>query len=144
MNWGYKIAIVIVIFIVGMLGMVYVANMQTNEMIDENYYDKEIKYQNLINAAKNFNAIANKDSVAVVSGNILTVRFPNGTCDTGTKGNVELLKIDNKKHDIRQTLICNEAGNAISIINGGLYKARVYWEHNNRPYYFEKNILIAQ
>ena len=49
MNWGHKITIVILTFIIGMLGMVYVASKQTNEMFDSNYYEKELKYQNYIN-----------------------------------------------------------------------------------------------
>ena len=45
MNWGHKILIVYATFIIAMLGMVYVASKQTNEMQDENYYVKELKYQ---------------------------------------------------------------------------------------------------
>ena len=48
MNWGKGITLVIILFIITMLGMVYVASKQTNEMVEANYYDKELKYQNLI------------------------------------------------------------------------------------------------
>ncbi len=45
MNWGHKITIVIVVFLVAMVSMVIVAYRQTNDMIDENYYTKELEYQ---------------------------------------------------------------------------------------------------
>jgi len=66
MNWGKSITIVIVSFIAIVLGMVYVASKQTNEMIDKNYYDKEIKYQTLIDAAENLNKVS-KDSLITQS-----------------------------------------------------------------------------
>ena len=37
MNWGHKIGIVIGAFVIGMLGMVFFASLQTKEMIDANY-----------------------------------------------------------------------------------------------------------
>jgi hypothetical protein len=52
MNWGHKIAIVIAAFVIGMLSMVYFASQQTNEMIDDNYYQKELAYQDIINAKR--------------------------------------------------------------------------------------------
>ena len=42
MNWGHKITIVIVLFLTAMLGMVYYASLQNNEMIDDHYYQKEL------------------------------------------------------------------------------------------------------
>ena len=48
MSWGYKILIVYILFIGMILGMVYVASRQTNEMQDDNYYAKELVYQSVI------------------------------------------------------------------------------------------------
>ena len=50
MSWGKGLSIVIIGFIVIMLGMVYISFQQTNEMIEDNYYDRELKYQEVINA----------------------------------------------------------------------------------------------
>ena len=44
MNWGYKILFVIILFVVGMVGMVIVAFKQSNEMLDTNYYERELQY----------------------------------------------------------------------------------------------------
>jgi hypothetical protein len=53
MNWGHKITIVIIVFLVGMLGMVFIALRQNNEMIDDDYYKKELAYQQVIDAKNN-------------------------------------------------------------------------------------------
>ena len=55
MSWGYKILIVYILFIGMILGMVYVASRQTNEMQDDNYYAKELVYQSVIDGKNNLN-----------------------------------------------------------------------------------------
>lgn len=35
MNWGHKITLVFIVFAIAILGMVYVASQQTNELQDE-------------------------------------------------------------------------------------------------------------
>ena len=57
MNWGYKILFVIILFVVGMVGMVIVAFKQSNEMLDTNYYERELQYQQLIDASARLNQI---------------------------------------------------------------------------------------
>jgi regulatory protein YycI of two-component signal transduction system YycFG len=55
MNWGRGLTLFIVGFILAMLGMVYIAFKQSNEMIEDNYYDREVKYQEIIDAKSNLN-----------------------------------------------------------------------------------------
>ena len=52
MSWGYRVLIILGIFLVGMISMVIVATKQTNEMIDSDYYEKELAYQQVIDARK--------------------------------------------------------------------------------------------
>ena len=53
MNWGHKITLVFIVFAIAILGMVYVASQQTNELQDENYYEKELVYQTVIDGRNN-------------------------------------------------------------------------------------------
>ena len=57
MNWGKGLTLFIVGFMLAMLGMVYLAFKQTNEMIEDNYYDREVKYQQIIDAKLNLNPL---------------------------------------------------------------------------------------
>ena len=52
MNWGNKIAFAYTGFVVFMLGMVYLAVNQDFDLIHEDYYDREIAYQDEIDALK--------------------------------------------------------------------------------------------
>ena len=112
MNWGYKILIVIIAFIVAMMSMVFVAFRQTNDMLDENYYEKEMNYQSLINAAQNLNVVT--DSTLINQNDSFVI--------------VNIPKI----------LISNfEQGNI-----SGTYKARLKWRNLSKDYYREQNLII--
>jgi hypothetical protein len=144
MNWGHKILIVIIVFLVGMLGMVYYAMMQTNEMIDDNYYQKELEFQSVIDAQQNLlditsNNLVNQDRDEV------TVTFPTGTFEKIEKGTIELIRNDDKSKDIQLHLQPN--GYAMRSIpktslSKGMYRARIKWINNNREYYKEENVYV--
>ena len=53
MNWGYKIMFVYLLFVVGMLTLVYKCTQQNTELVADNYYDQEVKYQERYNKLQN-------------------------------------------------------------------------------------------
>ena len=106
MNWGHKLTIVIVLFVAGMLGMVSYAMMQDNEMIDDHYYQKELEYQDVIDASQN---LANLTSDNLVSQTLteVMITLPVGTFEKLEKGNIELLRIDSKGKDLQLPMEVN-------------------------------------
>ena len=48
MNWGYKILMVYVIFIAGILLLVFKSSSQNQDLVTEDYYEQELKYQQKI------------------------------------------------------------------------------------------------
>ena len=53
MNWGHAIAIVCILFIASMLGLVYFSFQQNVQLVETNYYEKELNYQKTINSRNN-------------------------------------------------------------------------------------------
>jgi predicted dehydrogenase len=53
MNWGYKIMLVYLVFISGMLFMAFKSSEQDIELVTEDYYAKELVYQQKIDEIKN-------------------------------------------------------------------------------------------
>lgn len=147
MNWGYKILLVIIAFIVGMLSMVYIASKQTNEMIDKDYYEKELKYQDLINAAQNLNNLnINKDSILFAENKILKIKLPTNTFENFKSGNLELLRLDDIKKDkniILNPIHGNQDINMNELFTGN-YKIRLFWENASTSYYIEKMFFIQK
>ena len=50
MNWGVGIAIVYILFVVGMLTLVFKSRSQKIDLVTENYYQQELAYQEEIDA----------------------------------------------------------------------------------------------
>jgi hypothetical protein len=144
MNWGYKILIVIVVFIIGMLSMVALAFKQDNEMIDANYYDKEIAYQSFIDASNNLLSIS-KDSVLILNDQEVICSIPMQLNKQFKTGTIEFIKSDDISKDQTIKFIPNEKGIFVMQKNKfskGVYKARIYWINENTSYYKEQTIII--
>ena len=52
-NWGWGIFIVLVLFIAFIGNLVYKSSQVRVDLVSENYYEKEIKYQHQIESEKN-------------------------------------------------------------------------------------------
>ena len=144
MNWGHKISIVIISFIVIMLSMVFVAFKQTNEMIENNYYDREIKYQSMIDAASNLNTLSN-DSIIIQNTNNLEVLIPKTLVKEFTKGKIEFVKNDDEKKDRLLAFTPDANGGFIidkSKFSTGAYTAKIEWTSGIKTYYREQKIII--
>ena len=144
MNWGHKIAIAYILFVVGMLSLVYVSSLQTNEMIDENYYEKELQYQSLIDGKNNLSQFTQKELLRD-SASMLVLALPLEVREN-CKGEITFLRNDDKKKDKQMTLALDANGNQYfpkSHFAMGVYWVRIKWESQNKSYYSEQKILIS-
>lgn len=144
MNWGYKILIVILLFIAGMGTMVSIAMKQKNEMIDEHYYVKELQHQGQIDAENNLNALEENLSLEE-RGDMLVLSIPSASNGTITEGSVIFLRSSDQTKDRRFLLEPNKEGVqqiAKSNFIKGQYKVRISWKSDSKPYYYERTIFI--
>ncbi len=146
MNWGNKILFTIIVFIVAMLSMVFIAFKQSNEMIDKDYYEKELKYENIIAASKNLHQL-NEAIELTQDSMFLNIQLPRQAANNITKGFIEMLKADSQIKDFNKTLVANNSS-LIQVekqrLVRGLYTIRVSWVNNNTPYYHEQKINIIK
>ena len=144
MNWGYKILTTIIIFVVGMLGMVYISMRQTNEMLDDNYYSREQEYQSLLDAEKALKPLL-RDPLIVQDDRDVTIQLPEDTFEQLQNGSVVFLKPDDKSKDVSFVLSPDASGKykiGKSGLVRGMYKIRVKWENGSRLFYSDDNFFI--
>lgn len=145
MSWGKGISIFIILFIITMMGMVWLASKQSIEMIDGNYYQKEVEFQGVIDGRNRLkNILAGKAFIQNQSEK-LTLNFPLQTVSNIDSGNIELLKLDNQKLDEKISLNPNEEG--IQEIekkefNSGKYRIRILWSNQGQTYYHEEDLYF--
>ena len=144
LNWGHGLMVVILLFLAGMLGMLYVASRQTNEMVDDHYYQKELAYQGVIDAGKNLKALTDESLVSQTPVNIL-LRFPKGSYENLKSGTIEMQRNDESRNDLHLTLPLSGTATyeipKTSLIRG-LYKLKISWINDQVPYYFEENVFV--
>lgn len=144
MNWGHKLLVVILLFLVALGSMVYYASQQDNEMMDAQYYQQELAYQQVIDAKKNLFAVSDQALITQTAEGLL-VQLPAGTYDKLGEASIELLRPDSKAKDVflskesideGRTHIANEQ------VHKGYYTARMSWNNNGTPYYKEETVYV--
>ena len=79
MNWGWKITIFMGIYMAGILGVVWFAMTQEVNLVTEDYYKKELAYEEQITRLKNTKTLENKPSFGLSKDKKLVVlSFPEG------------------------------------------------------------------
>ncbi|MEE6186071.1 hypothetical protein PIECOFPK_01169 [Mycovorax composti] len=144
MNWGFKILAGIIVFIAGMMTMVVIAHQQTNEMVDEEYYLKELQYQEVINAKNNLAQLA--DTVQIKDSlNMIYIQLPHQSFEAGAIGTITFMRPADKSKDISIPVMVDK--NGIQIINKeqlspGMYIVTINWHCREIPYYKEMRFVI--
>ena len=75
MNWGHKILIVYAVFVGGMLFLAFKSSKQNVDLVTEDYYAKELQYQQKIDELKRTASLSAPVNFEVVN-HALTIRFP--------------------------------------------------------------------
>jgi hypothetical protein len=146
LNWGHGILGVLLLFLVGMCFMLYIASRQTNEMVDDHYYQKELAYQGVIDAGKNLEALTGQSIVSQTPEHVL-IQFPVGSFENLESGTIDLQRGDASRKDLHFEL--STTGTATfeipkSGMTRGYYRIKVAWINRQVPYYFEENVFIEK
>ena len=142
-NWGFKILIVYSVFVIGMLVLVFLASKENKDLVSENYYEEEIKYQHIIDESAN-TASLSSDPVINRNKNIVDIIFPEEFTNEKTDGDWVLYYAADKSKDVQGKL---------NIINGkysielpdfakGTYQLKLNWHASEKKYYYEKVITL--
>jgi hypothetical protein len=143
MNWGKGITIVIILFIGWIAFLIYKTGEVTSEMVTDNYYEKELVYEKVIQAKRNVQQLSALPTISQQQNNVL-ITFPEEVTTAAT-GNIVFYRPNNPQQDKKYTITINNnnAQNiATSDLTKGVYQIQLTWQQNNIPYYYEKNIFI--
>jgi len=143
MNWGYKILIAYLVFVAGILFLVYKTSKETNELVTKNYYAKELKYQQIIDAANNASSLSSKPKISYNNDNLKIV-FPEDFNGKVISGNVELYYAADEQKDLSLKFEIRVLDYRIPISNNnkGLHQVNLSWSVNDVDYYYEQKIFI--
>jgi hypothetical protein len=112
---------------------------QKVDIVTENYYEKELKYQDQINRITRTNAL--KDTLKLNNtGKELVIKFPNTPDKSSAKDFILLYRPSDKMKDIRIPVMTDTLNSqiiSIERIEKGYWKVQINWTSSGSEYYHE-------
>ena len=144
MNWGKSIVLAFILF-AGYIGFLVVVTLKEDfYLVSEDYYKKEIEYQQQIQRESNFNQLSVKPSLVFEpASKLLMISFPT-TIEPDKEGIIHLFRPSDAKIDKIFSLDLKENQQNISLqgMTKGLWKVKFNWTLLGKEFYQEKTIVI--
>ena len=143
MNWGYKILFVYVAFIAGILLMVFKSSTQKRDLVTADYYAKELKYQERIDAEKRTQALSAAVKYEIINHQML-ISFPKEFTGKSISGTILLYCPSDNNKDVEQNF-STAAGTftmPLPAKNKGSHQVQISWKADGNSYYFENKLIL--
>ena len=140
-GWGWKIGLLYGGFVVMMVGLVVASSRQNVDLVSNDYYVDEIKYQGVLDASKNEAGLAGAITVHADSGKVV-IEFPAEFDKSIIKGNVVFYAANNKDWDRDMGISVNDNKMIVprSGLQRALYQLKVTYSVDGKEYYYQTQI----
>jgi len=134
---------VYIAFVIGMGFLVYKASSQKFDLVTKDYYNQELKYQQVIDQAANSSKLSAPVTVERNEGE-LKISFPSEMQGKKKLVDFYLYYAADAKRDFRRSfeLNENELVQALPVGMKGMYELKLSWETEGVKYYFEKKLFF--
>lgn len=144
-KWSTGIVIAIAAFITFIMVMVVTMvsdNAYNHDLVTDNYYQKELKYQDNIDATKNLHKLEYPLAIQKVSDGVEVV-FPKDLTPEKIKGKVFLYRPSNKTLDSEIEINTNQHSLVISdeALVSGRWDIVIDFTYNNQKYFYKEQII---
>lgn len=144
--WGKGIFLLYGLFVVFTLIIVIYASMQDFQLVERDYYQKELDFQSRIDEIKNTNELSEKPIWAINQiENVLTITFPESIMDKIISGDVLFYKASEARGDFKVMIAPDDSGMQfipLEKLSKGLWKLKFHWNDDQRSYYLEGQFVI--
>ena len=139
MNWGYKIAIGFTAFCLVTIGVtIYLMN-QKVDIVTDNYYEKELKYQEQLDKVARTRAL--KETMEITNtGKELIIKFPNVPDKSQSKDFISLYRPSDNTKDVKIPVLVDTSRIQIVSVESivkGYWKVQINWTSGGSEYYYE-------
>ena len=143
LSWGYLITFGYLAFVGGMCFLVYKATSQKFDLVTNDYYDQELKYQQVIDQSANTAKLSAPLTISKTATE-LKIEFPAEMKDKKKEVDFYLYYPADAKRDFRKSMSIseNEIIQALSAAMKGLYQLKLSWQVDSVKYYFEKKLFF--
>jgi len=146
MNWGKGIVVAFALFITFILYFVFKVQSDQqydHEMVTEDYYKKEMGYQEQLDKSQNAHDLANKVTIEIKSEGLL-ISFPNNFDYTKIQGKVSLYRPSSQKLDFEIPISLSSSNLLIpkTKLAGGRWDISIDWNYNGKGYLNKQEVNL--
>ena len=144
MNWGSWIVVSFILFALGTFTMIYISMNSRVDLVTDDYYEKELKYQNHIDVVKNTNALEGRVSFAFAPSSV-TISYPNIDAPSKYSGVVMFFRPSDKALDFSYPVDVDTTYSQTITTNKllkGMWRVKVSWNVGTQQYYNEQPVII--
>lgn len=147
MNWGYKIALVFIGFVILMVSLVTICMRQKDiHLVEDQYYEKEIAYQQQIDIEQNTAALLEPPTIEYIKeDHAITVHHPLVAAGHLSEGSILFFRPSDAKQDFVVPLHINAQGDQViptGHLAKGLWKVKMEWTTASEKFYLEKKLVL--
>lgn len=142
MSWGYKILLFYLAFVMMIFALVWGSYQSQIHLVSRDYYEKELKYQEVIDGSKNY-SLSDQKIRFHLQNESLVVELPKDDFSMEYQGlEIWLYHRSDSNLDIRLNLERTSKNTFIIPLESrhrGIYTLKVQWKNaKGVPFYFEK------
>jgi hypothetical protein len=144
MNWGTGIALVYVTFAVSMVGVVFASRKHDPGLVQKDYYELDLNYQDRLDRKQNAESLPVKPEVKYDGGNhSITVSFPENM--ENAVGMAKFYRSTTTTDDFTvsfsdgKTLVQDASG-----LSSGRWHIEIEWKAGDTPYFWESSFFVAE
>ena len=145
-NWGSGIVIAIIVMVAAMSFLVSIAVRQKFDLVENDYYQKSIAYQQHISKVENTAALAKKITFKLTTDTLKLI-FPNLTSYPDYSGEIHFYSpVDSNRDYIIPIKLDTSYMQPIVMKNlkKGRYQVKIEWIANQISYYQEEDIVVEK
>lgn len=143
-NWGFGIIVTFILFAVAVFVMVYISVSTNVDLVTEDYYEKELKYQQHIELEKRTSALEQNIGVDVTNDSIV-MKYPNLGSPSSYSGTIFFFRPSDKRGDYQESVKTDSIYSqsfSTAKMDPGLWRIKIYWSVEKKEYYSELPIII--
>lgn len=143
-SWGIKIAATYIIFVIGVIIMVLIFMNQDVHLVTDNYYAKELEYQEQIDKVDRTSRLKEQLQIVNLQSDIKFI-FPAEFSSSVISGRIDFYRPSDQSQDftveIRTDSLLTQMISTAKLMKG-VWKVKVDWSANEDTYYNEKILMV--
>jgi hypothetical protein len=142
-SWGTKIFIGYTLFVIGILFLVFKANQQSFDLVTENYYEAELKYQEVIDQKGRTAELSAPPKITHTVAAV-SVQLPSEFTNRQVTGEIYLYRASDASKDIRQPFSTSEGFYQINLGRelSGSYEIKLSWQSGGKTFLHESRVFF--